>query len=107
MGDLRIESTLVARGSPGIKPRKQAIGSYASIAEKTKMPNRFEKQESTSFHGEASDVRIFYDNEIGRIVMQLVDRESSTVMRQIPSEEVVNFLTKFRTAMRSLVDTTV
>ncbi len=108
MSDLRIERTaLGARGSPVLKPRKRALGSSLSVARATRMANELKKRERTSSQGDAPDVRIFYDNEIGRIVMQVVDRESSTVMRQIPSEEVVNFLSKFRTAVPSLVDMTV
>jgi uncharacterized FlaG/YvyC family protein len=56
--------------------------------------------------GEETALRISYDKDIGRIVVQVLDKESATVVRQLPSEEVVAFLQRFRKATALLVDRT-
>jgi uncharacterized FlaG/YvyC family protein len=38
--------------------------------------------------------------------MQVLDKDSATVVKQLPSEEMVAFLKRFRKAVALLVDTT-
>jgi len=53
---------------------------------------------------DASELRIHYDDQLGRTIVRVVDRESREVVNQIPSEEVVAFLRKFRRLTGALVD---
>jgi len=41
-------------------------------------------------------VQIQYDKEIGRTVIQVLDGQTQKVVAQIPSEEMVNFMKRFR-----------
>jgi len=50
------------------------------------------------------EFRIRYDDQLGRIIVRIVDKESQEVVNQIPSEEVVAFLSKFRSMTGVLVD---
>jgi uncharacterized FlaG/YvyC family protein len=41
-------------------------------------------------------VQIQYDKDINRTIIQVVDGQSQRVVAQIPSEELVNFMKRFR-----------
>jgi FlaG protein len=56
--------------------------------------------------GQIASMHLSYDKDIGRIVAQILDGESGTVVRQLPSEETVAFLKRFREVV-PLVDKTV
>jgi FlaG protein len=53
---------------------------------------------------DTSELRIHYDDQLGRTIVRIVDRESQEVVNQIPSEEMVAFLRKFRRLTGVLVD---
>ena len=63
--------------------------------------------ERASFPVDETAVRISYDKAIGRIVVQFLDKESAEVVKQLPPEELVTFLKRFRKAVALLVDKTV
>ena len=41
-------------------------------------------------------VQIQYDKDINRTIIQVIDGQSQRVVAQIPSEELVNFMKRFR-----------
>jgi uncharacterized FlaG/YvyC family protein len=47
-------------------------------------------------NGEGLGLKFFYDREAGVRVIQVVDEESGAVVRQIPPDEVVDFMRQFR-----------
>lgn len=49
------------------------------------------------------DIKISYDQQIGRFVVQFVDSKSGKTVEQIPCEEMVSFLRRFRKAYSSPV----
>ena len=110
MDILRIERMVALhgtpRGSPGpghIRPRagpsRDNLGPPVAMAER-------KQSEAASSSFDHTSVRLSYDKEIGRIVMQVLDKDSATVVKQLPPDEVVAFLKRFRKAVALLVDTT-
>jgi uncharacterized FlaG/YvyC family protein len=89
---------------PGSKEGK--AGPQPDAAARARERDGLSKPEDTSFPVDETSVRFSYDKEIGRIVMQVLDTESATVVKQLPSEEVVAFLKRFRKTIALLVDTT-
>ncbi len=84
----------------------QALTSMSNPAQAGKRRERYgsgEPEKAFSSGGETT-LRISYDKEIGRIVAQILDTASRKVVRQLPSEELVAFLTQFRKVVPLLVD---
>jgi uncharacterized FlaG/YvyC family protein len=49
-------------------------------------------------------VRMYYDKEIKQVVIQVLDGASMQVVKQIPSEDMVEFFTKFERYIGSIVN---
>jgi flagellar protein FlaG len=47
-------------------------------------------------NGQGLGLKFFYDREAGIRVIQVVDEESGDIIRQIPPDEVVDFMRQFR-----------
>ncbi|MGH7927699.1 MAG: flagellar protein FlaG [Candidatus Binatia bacterium] len=47
-------------------------------------------------NGQGLGLKFFYDRDAGIRVIQVVDEESGDVVRQIPPDEVVDFMRQFR-----------
>jgi flagellar protein FlaG len=47
-------------------------------------------------NGHGLGLKFFYDHEAGVRVIQVVDEESGDIIRQIPPDEVVDFMRQFR-----------
>jgi uncharacterized FlaG/YvyC family protein len=90
-------------GSRSKREKTDGADEAAARPGETSEPGKPEKASTT----QETAIRISYDKDIGRIVFQLLDKKSATVVRQLPSEEVVAFLKQFRKAMTQLVDTTI
>jgi hypothetical protein len=82
-------------------------GSARAQAGKEREPNRPANLDRASPPGDETTLRISYDKAIGRIVVQFVDDESAVRVRQLPSEEVVAFLRRFREVVPLLINVTV
>ena len=110
MNTLRIDRIVVPHGASRDSLERgateQRAGPHRITAAAQRERDALTKPERTSFLVNDTSVRISYDKEIGRVVMQVLDKESATVVKQIPSEEMVAFLRRFRTAVALLVDTT-
>ena len=110
MDTLRIERMVALHGTPrGSQSSarvQQRAGPYLNAAARARERDGLRKSESTSFLVDETSVRFSYDKEIGRIVMQVLDKDSATVVKQLPSEEMVAFLKRIRKAVALLVDTT-
>ena len=91
-------------GSGGKEERTVA---YKEAAHRAQERGRPGKPERGSFPVGETAVRISYDKTIGRIVVQFLDKESAQVVKQLPPEELVAFLQRFRKAVALLVDKTV
>ena len=107
---LRIERMAVLhgnpRGSPGLGQVRQRAGPHPDPQSPPAPRAEREQRELTPSHFNDTAVRFSYNKEIGRVVMQIVDKSSAAVVKQLPSEEMVAFLRRFRTAVALLVDTT-
>ena len=79
----------------------------AATVKKGSDADRGSGSRSASISQTTSELRMQYDDQIGRIIARIVDPESHEVVRQIPAEEVVDFLRKFRRLVGGLVDRTV
>ena len=46
-------------------------------------------------NGQGLGLKFFYDRDAGVRIIQVVDEESGDIIRQIPPDEVVNFMRQF------------
>jgi flagellar protein FlaG len=46
--------------------------------------------------GSNNTVRINYDNDLNRFIIQVLDGETQTVVRQIPSNDFISFAKRFK-----------
>jgi flagellar protein FlaG len=51
--------------------------------------------------------KIYADNNINRIIIKVIDRETDKVIREIPPEEIQHLLTKINEMVGLLVDKTI
>jgi len=110
MDTLRIERMAVLHGNPrgsqsSARVQQRAGPSLAALGPPAARAHRQQSETAPPRFNDTS-VRFSYDKEIGRIVMQVLDKDSATVVKQLPSEEMVAFLKRFRKAVALLVDTT-
>lgn len=49
-------------------------------------------------------IQMYYDKDIQQVVIQVLDGASEQVVKQIPSEDMVDFLTKFERYIGSIVN---
>jgi hypothetical protein len=110
MDTLRIERMAVLhgnpRGSPGLGHVRRRAGPHCNaLGPPTPRAEREQREPAPSRFNDTS-ARFSYDKEIGRVVMQVLEKDSTTVVKQLPSEEMVVFLKRFRKAVALLVDTT-
>ena len=49
-------------------------------------------------------IQMYYDKDIQQVVIQVLDGTSMQVVKQIPSEDMVDFLTKFERYIGSIVN---
>jgi hypothetical protein len=108
MDALRIERVGLSQASP----TRACLGSGSkreptAVADKPGKTGQPDKSAGVKVTADETALRITYDKEIERIVAQVFDKESATVVKQLPSEELVAFLRKFRKAVALLVDKTV
>ena len=112
MDALRIERAPLlhaspVRGSFGSRCNREKTDGSGEAATKPGEANGPDKNPQRASTTEDTALRISYDQDIGRIVVQVFDNASATVVRQLPSEEEVAFLKRFRKAVAPLVDTAV
>ena len=81
--------------------------SFPAQAGKSKQRDGPGKPEKASLSGDGTAFRISYDKDIGRTMVQIFDTESGKVVRQLPPEDVVAFLKRFRKVVPQFIDTTV
>ena len=111
MDTLRIEKAVLLHAPPAYdsldsrRKREKTSGSDEAAA-KPGEADGSGRPEGASIT-EDTAVRISYDKDIGRIVVKVLDKESATVVRQLPPEEMMAFFKQFRKAVALLVDTTV
>ncbi len=108
MDALAIEKSSLRLGSP----TRGCLGSASNRANTTGYDGaskigRPEKSAGARFTSGETTIRIAYDKEIERIVVQILDKESATVVKQFPAEEAVAFLRKFRKTVALVIDGTV
>ncbi len=108
MDGLRIERTVLPYTLPRPNPpcsggRREKSVSAPDDLEQTE---RSGKRERPPYLVDDTAVRVSYDREIGRIVVQVLDERSATVLQQLPSEETAAFLKRFRKMVAPLVDIT-
>ncbi|HUJ89814.1 MAG TPA: flagellar protein FlaG [Syntrophorhabdales bacterium] len=80
---------------------------FPAQAGKSKQRDGPGKPEKVSLSGVDTAFRISYDKDIGRTMVQIFDTESGKVVRQLPPEDVVAFLKRFRKVVPQFIDTTV
>jgi flagellar protein FlaG len=85
-----------------------AKGGSGEPAQITQGPEQLETASNEVFHadikepielvinGQGLGLKFFYDRDAGIRVIQVVDEESGDIIRQIPPDEVVDFMRQFR-----------
>ena len=111
MDALRIERAALlyappVRGAFGSRCNREKTDGSDEAATKPGETDEPVKRQRASIT-EDTALRISYDQDIGRIVVRVLNSESATVVRQLPSEEEVAFLKRFRKAVAPRVDTSV
>ncbi len=80
-------------GKPAQKnqgPEQPETATHEPLAAEVKAP--FE----LVINGEGLGLKFFYDRDAGVRVIQVVDEESGDIIRQIPPDEVVDFMRQFK-----------
>ncbi len=109
MGLLRVETSVT------LQTPQMYEGSGSRWAQKTPAlacQSRIGEKEKAGKNASTSDVNamvtlISYDRDSGRVVVKILDTIASRIVRQIPSEDLVVFLRKFRNAVPLAIDITV
>ena len=106
-------TTVIDRG-----PAPQPVRHEAAQAERNAAVQAREEQEKAAMRQQAMQqaedylsrsglndrVQMYYDKEIKQVVIQVLDGASMQVVKQIPSEDMVEFLTKFERYIGSIVN---
>jgi hypothetical protein len=106
MDVVSIERSLLSPGPSGTGSRREKASGSVTATDDPGETRGSGKSERPLYPVDDTAVRISYNKEIGRIVVQVLDKRSATVLQQLPSEEVAAFLKRFRKTVALLVDIT-
>ena len=99
--DIRV--TPVRSGVAPDTPKRDSHPSSRSAKQEPRVPPPAERRiQLPEFAGH--DLSFRHDEELNRIIVQVVDSETREVVRTIPPEEVVNTLKNIRRAQGALLD---
>ena len=101
-----------------VGPVLQPVRQEAAQAEREAALQAREEQQKTAMRQEALQqaedylsrlglndrIQMYYDKDIQQVVIQVIDGDSQQVVKQIPSEDMVEFLTKFEHYIGSIVN---
>jgi len=51
-----------------------------------------------------NEVSIEYDDQIRQVIVQIIDGDTKTVVRQFPSEQLISFMKKFQEIIGSIIN---
>ncbi len=98
-----IRVTPVRAGSAPDTQKRDSHPSPDSAKQESRVPSSAERRiQLPEFAGH--DLSFRHDEELNRIIVQVVDAETREVVRTIPPEEVVNTLKNIRRAQGALLD---
>lgn len=96
-----VSPPLTPKAAQAIAVTKARVESPAPAQAQTQLTDAVQAQlpESLTAH-----VALSVDHETGLVIGTVIDRQSGKVLRQIPSEEMVQLIRATREALRPLVD---
>lgn len=109
-----VVTTTVIDRSPAPQPvRQEAVQAERSAVLQAQLEQQKEAQRQEAMQqmedylsrsGLNDTVQMYYDKNIQQVVIQVLDGASQQVVKQIPSEDMVTFLTKFEHYIGSIVN---
>ncbi len=87
---------VIASKSDGGKPAQKLQGPGSETTTHEGLAAHVNPPVEMVINGQGLGLKFYYDRDAGIRVIQVVDEESGDIVRQIPPDEVVDFMRQFR-----------